>query len=161
MRRLIALAVAVTLTAVVLAPPAEAGHHAVAVGVAATVGFVLAAPFLLLGAVFAPLLPPPVAVAPYPPAAVVARPMVAPRPVYAAPVAVAPVARPAPMAPVGSVTVAPARAASALPASIQTTVVHPSGRYELRGDGVRVAYHWVWIPNGPTAPGPVVAASAP
>ena len=27
------------------------------------------------------------------------------------------------------------------------TVVHyPQGRYELRGDGVTVPYHWVWIP---------------
>ncbi len=127
-----------------------------AVGVAATVGFVLAAPFLLLGAVLAPLVPPPI---PYRPAVVVARPVVVPRPVYAAPAGAVTVTRPAPAMPAGTVAVAPARAASALPASIQTTVVYPHGRYELRGDGVRAAYHWVWIPNAPAAP--VVAASAP
>ena len=159
MRRLIAFVLAVTLTAVVLAPPAEAGHHAVAVSVAATVGFVLAAPFLLLGAVLAPLVPPPLPVAPYPPAVVVARPVVVPRPVYVAPAGAVSVARPAPVTPAGRVAPAPARAASALPASIQTTVVYPHGRYELRGDGVRTAYHWVWIPSAPAAP--VVAASAP
>src|SRR5262245_54753307 len=142
MRRLIAFAVAVTFIAVVIAPPAEAGHHAVAVGVAATIGFALAAPFLLLGATLAPLVPPPLPVAPYPAAVVVARPVVAPRPVYAAPAAAVTVARPAPVAPVGGMAVAPARAASTLPASIQTTVVYPHGRYELRGDGVRAAYHW-------------------
>ena len=27
-----------------------------------------------------------------------------------------------------------------------------SGRYELRGDGVREPYTWVWVPKAPTAP---------
>ncbi len=35
------------------------------------------------------------------------------------------------------------------------TVIHyPHGRYELRGDGVTVAYHWVWIPAVPPPPPP-------
>lgn len=28
-------------------------------------------------------------------------------------------------------------------------VYYPHGRYELYGDGVTVAYQWVWIPNQP------------
>ena len=39
-----------------------------------------------------------------------------------------------------------------------TIVEHPTGRYELRGDGVTTPYVWVWIPNPP--PGPP-AAPAP
>jgi hypothetical protein len=27
-----------------------------------------------------------------------------------------------------------------------------SGRYELRGDGIREPYVWVWVPKAPTAP---------
>ena len=30
----------------------------------------------------------------------------------------------------------------------------PTGRYELRGDGVSTPYTWVWIPNPPTSPPP-------
>ena len=31
-------------------------------------------------------------------------------------------------------------------------VEFPTGRYELRGDGMATPYTWVWIPNPPTAP---------
>ena len=37
-----------------------------------------------------------------------------------------------------------------------TVVPYPTGRYELRGDGVSVPYYWVWIPVQP-----VIAAPAP
>jgi len=33
-----------------------------------------------------------------------------------------------------------------------TVVEYPHGRYELRGDGVRTAYQWVWIPKPPPPP---------
>jgi hypothetical protein len=36
-----------------------------------------------------------------------------------------------------------------------TVVSYPSGRYELRGDGVTVPYQWVWVPTQTTlAPPP-------
>jgi hypothetical protein len=47
-----------------------------------------------------------------------------------------------------------APAAEPLP-PLPTVVEHPTGRYELRGDGVTTPYVWVWIPNPP--PGPPVA----
>jgi hypothetical protein len=31
-------------------------------------------------------------------------------------------------------------------------VEFPTGRYELRGDGITAPYTWVWIPNPPSAP---------
>ena len=33
-----------------------------------------------------------------------------------------------------------------------TVVEYPHGRYELRGDGIRTAYQWVWIPKPPPPP---------
>lgn len=39
-----------------------------------------------------------------------------------------------------------------------TVVEFPTGRYELRGDGLQTPYTWVWIPNPPSAPPP---SSAP
>jgi hypothetical protein len=42
-----------------------------------------------------------------------------------------------------------------------TAVVYPTGRYELRGDGVTTPYHWVWIPTPPPPPPPPAAAPAP
>ncbi|HEY7203846.1 MAG TPA: DUF4124 domain-containing protein [Methylomirabilota bacterium] len=33
-----------------------------------------------------------------------------------------------------------------------SVVEFPTGRYELRGDGVTEPYRWVWIPKPPTAP---------
>ncbi len=38
-----------------------------------------------------------------------------------------------------------------------TEVVYPHGRYLLRGDGLRVAYQWVWVPNPPPPPPPPAA----
>ena len=63
-----------------------------------------------------------------------------PAPVYAAPAVTyysAPVA-----------TYAPS------PAPAQSEVVYPHGKYVLTGDGVRVAYQWVWVPNPPAGPPP-------
>lgn len=75
----------------------------------------------------------------------------APRPVYGgypAPVVAQPVYRE-----VIYTTPRPAVAPSPTPA-----VVHyPHGRYELRGDGISVAYQWVWIPNPPPPPPPPAA----
>src|SRR5262249_13647200 len=54
------------------------------------------------------------------------------------------------------------------PTSSQGVVEYPGGRYELRGDGMTVAYRWVWIPNPPAGPpgaapavGPPTAELAP
>ena len=33
-----------------------------------------------------------------------------------------------------------------------TVVEYPHGRYELRGDGIKTAYQWVWIPKPPPPP---------
>jgi hypothetical protein len=38
--------------------------------------------------------------------------------------------------------------------AIQREVVFPHGRYVLQGDGVTVAYRWVWVPNPPPPPPP-------
>jgi hypothetical protein len=38
-------------------------------------------------------------------------------------------------------------------------IEYPSGRYELRGDGITTPFVWVWIPNPPPAP-PDVASQA-
>jgi hypothetical protein len=44
----------------------------------------------------------------------------------------------------------------------QRVVEFPTGRYELRGDGMSQPYTWVWIPNPPSAPpGPPPAPTAP
>jgi hypothetical protein len=41
--------------------------------------------------------------------------------------------------------------------SSPSVIQFPTGRYELRGDGVTVPYAWVWIPDPPTAPPEPVA----
>jgi hypothetical protein len=41
------------------------------------------------------------------------------------------------------------------------TVDYPHGRFELRGDGVRTAYHWVWVPKVPPPPPPPPAPDPP
>jgi hypothetical protein len=46
---------------------------------------------------------------------------------------------------------APAYAPPA-PPPMPRVVEFPTGRYELRGDGVTAPYMWVWIPNPPPAP---------
>lgn len=47
------------------------------------------------------------------------------------------------------------------PAPMPTVVEFPTGRYELRGDGMTTAYFWVWIPNPPSAPPTVPPSLAP
>jgi hypothetical protein len=37
--------------------------------------------------------------------------------------------------------------------------VYPHGRYVLRGDGITVAYRWVWVPNPPPSPPPAPPGS--
>jgi hypothetical protein len=75
---------------------------------------------------------------------ILAAPYVAPAPVYAAPPVYAP----------------PAYAAPA-PPYVPRVVEFPTGRYELRGDGVYSPYAWVWIPNPPAVPPPPPPPSAP
>ena len=53
------------------------------------------------------------------------------------------------------VSYAPAASVTAL-APMPSVVQFPTGRYELRGDGLSIPYAWVWMPNAPTAP-PVAA----
>lgn len=60
--------------------------------------------------------------------------------------------------PSGTVAVAPAPP-QAPPAS--NVVEFPTGRYELRGDGVSTPYTWVWIPNPPTSPPPAAPTAPP
>ena len=79
MRRIIVLALAGVLTVGLAVPAAEAHHHVAGVAIASTVGFVLAAPFLIAGAILAPLIPHP-PVYQYAPA-----PVVAPQAAYSAP----------------------------------------------------------------------------
>lgn len=38
------------------------------------------------------------------------------------------------------------------PYPARTVLVYGNGQYELRGDGYRVPYYWVWIPAVPVAP---------
>jgi hypothetical protein len=100
--------------------------------------------------------------APIVPFAAISSPVVvyAPPPVVYGPTVIveSPVAPALPVAypPVATrVSVAPA------PEPMPRVVEHPTGRYELRGDGVATAYTWVWIPNPPSAPpAPEVAAPA-
>lgn len=54
-----------------------------------------------------------------------------------------------------------AYAAPAAAAPAPTVVEYPHGRYELRGDGVRLAYHWVWVPRVPPPPPPPPLAPPP
>jgi hypothetical protein len=50
--------------------------------------------------------------------------------------------------------------AYASPPPLPRVVEFPTGRYELRGDGVYTPYSWVWIPNPPVAPPPPPAPPA-
>lgn len=140
MRRAIALVLIVSLAVMLAAPAAEARHGQVVVGIGAAVGLVLAAPFIIVGSVLAPLVHPPVPVYPYAP---MQGPPVVGQPVYGPPAYASP---PAPTA--QPVVVQPPAG------SYATTVRYPHGRYELRGDGVHTAYRWVWIPNAPPPPPP-------
>ena len=77
------------------------------------------------------------------PSVVLATPfLVSPPPVYAAPPLYTP-----------PVYTPPAVSAAPAPA-VPRVVEFPTGRYELRGDGVYSPYAWVWIPNPPVAPPP-------
>jgi hypothetical protein len=150
MRRLIALALVVALTLAFTAPTAEARHGHVVAGIGAAVGLALVAPFIIVGSILSPLVHQPPFYA-YPPP-VVERPVVLQQPVYAAPAYAAPAYAPPPPAyATRTVVLQPP------PASQPTTVQYPHGRSELRGDGVRTAYQWVWIPNAPPPPPPPAA----
>ena len=46
------------------------------------------------------------------------------------------------------------RSAAPPPPSAPNVVQYPTGRYELRGDGMSTPYNWVWIPNPPPPPPP-------
>jgi hypothetical protein len=142
MRRIIPLALVALLTVGLAAPVAEAYHGSPGIVIGTAVGLALAAPFLIVGSLLAPLAVPPV---PYRYPAVVESPVVAP-PAYSAPAYAAPAyAAPAPV---------PSRAVAlqSTPRSYATVVEYPHGRYVLRGDGIHVAYRWVWIPNAPAPP---------
>lgn len=56
---------------------------------------------------------------------------------------------------------APAPAAPPASYSMQTLVEYENGFYELRGDGISVAYRWVWIPKVPAPPDPPPAVAPP
>ena len=145
MRRLVTLALIVALTLALTAPAAEARHGHVVVGIGTAVGLALVAPFIIVGSILSPLVNQPPVYA-YPP------PVVVQPPVYAAPAYAAPAYAPPPPAYASrTVTLQPP------PASHSNTVQYPHGRYELRGDGVRTAYQWVWIPNAPPPPPPPAA----
>ena len=56
---------------------------------------------------------------------------------------------------------APPAYAAPAPPYMPRVVEFPTGRYELRGDGVYSPYAWVWIPNPPAVPPPPPPPSAP
>jgi hypothetical protein len=135
MRRLIALALVVALIVVTAVPAAEAGGAAatnIALGLASFAVFnsLFVAPFFYPRYAYA-------APAYYYPAyptypAVVERPYVVERRYYQPVYVQTPEPAPAPR--------------------YSNVVQYPHGRYELRGDGVRTPYQWVWIPNPPPPP---------
>ena len=48
--------------------------------------------------------------------------------------------------------------------AVPRVIEYPTGRYELRGDGITTPYTWVWIPNPPpppAAPPPTPPAEVP
>ena len=140
MRRIISLALVAALTVGFAVRAAEAHHGSPGVVIGTAVGLALAAPFLIVGSLLAPLAGPPA----YRYPAVVERPAVV-APAYAAP-APAPAWAAPPQSP---------------PRSYATIVEYPHGRYVLRGDGINVAYRWVWIPNAPPPPPADDAPTAP
>ena len=54
---------------------------------------------------------------------------------------------------------APAAVPTPAPLPIPAVIEYPTGWYQLRGDGVTIAYVWVWIPKPP--PPPSESPSAP
>jgi uncharacterized protein DUF4124 len=75
----------------------------------------------------------------------------APPAVYIAPPSYAPPAAPFSVSVGPSAPPGPGAIDSGAP-SRPGVVEYPEGRYELRGDGARTPYIWVWIPNPPAAP---------
>jgi hypothetical protein len=57
------------------------------------------------------------------------------------------------------VVYAPPAAPAPSSAPAQGEVVYPHGRYVLTGNGVAVAYRWVWVPNPPAGPPPAPPVS--
>jgi hypothetical protein len=75
----------------------------------------------------------------------------APPPSYAPPVGYAPPVAYAP-SPAGAVTLAPPPSPPTPPTP--DVVEFPTGRYELRGDGITTPLTWVWVPAPPSEPPP-------
>jgi hypothetical protein len=130
MRKLVAVVVLGTLGVGMVAAPADAGgaaHDALlAFGAFTLFTQLLLAPFLV-------------------------------RPFYAAPAPVAYASPPAVYASVTPTYTAPATYAAPSPQRVlvaREVVVHPHGRYVLRGDGVTLAYQWIWVPSPPAGAPP-------
>jgi hypothetical protein len=47
------------------------------------------------------------------------------------------------------------------PPPMPSVIEYPTGRFELRGDGITVPYRWVWVPKPPSAPPPAPPSGAP
>ena len=144
MRRILAVLLVVTCVVALASPAAHAGGHGAARVAIELATFALFAPFIIVGEVLAPAVPP------YRAPAVV----VAPPPLYYAPAPTYYAGPPAYGAP-AAYTAAPGSANQAYnaPAPVQPRVVqYPHGRYVLQGDGITTAYQWVWIPNPPSVP---------
>ncbi|OGK88643.1 MAG: hypothetical protein A2X51_15115 [Candidatus Rokubacteria bacterium GWC2_70_24] len=125
---LLAVLLAVPLSIGVAIPAAHAGSTGtnVALGLAS---------FAVFNQLVGPLFHPRHAYAGYRERAVIyERPVYVERPVYSTYPSQVVVVQPAP------------------PPAYPTVVQYPHGRYELRGDGVRYAYQWVWIPSAPPPP---------
>jgi hypothetical protein len=76
-------------------------------------------------------------------------------PVYTAPAYAAPPAVVYGSSPVyGAPRVVVVQPSPSGPPGTPVVVEYSHGRYELRGDGVSLAYHWVWIPKAPPPPPP-------
>jgi len=125
MKKVVTVAALGTLLIGLSPIPAHAGG---AVHAALALGaFVVLSPLLLLGALVQPIYAAP------PPVAYTAPPAVyAPAPAYSATYSA-----PAPQ-----------------PPAINREVVYSNGRHVLLGDGVTVAYRWVWVPNPPAGSPP-------
>jgi hypothetical protein len=123
MRKLIALVLVAALLVGIAAPAAHAGSSTdIALGLAS---------FAVFNQIVGPLLHPRPAYAGYRHKEVVVERPVYREVVYTQPSQVV-VVQPAPAYP--------------------TVVQYPHGRYELRGDGYRTPYQWVWVPNPPPPP---------
>jgi hypothetical protein len=144
MRRIVAVLLVVTCVLALAPRAAHAGGHGAARAAIGLATFAIFAPFIIVGEVLAHAVPPYRA-----PAVVVAPPPLsyAPAPTYYA----APPAYGAP--PAYAAAPAYANRAYIVSSPVQPRVVqYPHGRYVLQGDGIAIAYQWVWIPNPPSAP---------